>query len=126
MTERRHFIPAAGHDWLLPFYDPIQILMGGNSFRRSMIDEARIQPGQRALDIGCGTGSLIVQLLRLQPEADVTGLDPDPKALARAKPLAEDGYYGIQSTHETVGSHVAPHRHRAGVFAAARGPAFRY
>ena len=89
MAERRHFIPAAGHDWLLPFYDPLQTLIGGDSFRRSMIDEARIQPGQRVLDIGCGTGSLVVQLLRLHPEADVTGLDPDAKALARARRKAE-------------------------------------
>ena len=89
MAEQRHFTPAAGHDWLLPLYDPLQSLMGGDSFRRSMIDEARIQPGQRVLDIGCGTGSLVVQLLKLHPEADVTGLDPDPKALARAKRKAD-------------------------------------
>ena len=60
MAEHRHFIPAAGHDWLLPLYDPLQTLMGGDSFRRSMIDAAHIQPGQRVLDIGCGTGSLVV------------------------------------------------------------------
>lgn len=89
MAEPRHFIPAAGHDWLLPLYDPLQSLMGGNSFRRAMVDLAGIQPGQRVLDIGCGTGSLVVQLSKRHPEADITGLDPDPKALARARRKAE-------------------------------------
>ncbi len=89
MAEPRHFIPAAGYDWLLFLYDPLQTLMRGDSFRRAMVDQAGIQPGQRVLDIGCGTGSLVVQLLKLHPETDVTGLDPDPKALARAKRKAD-------------------------------------
>jgi ubiquinone/menaquinone biosynthesis C-methylase UbiE len=74
---------------LLPLYDPLQTLMGGNAMRGAMLAEADIQPGQSVLDIGCGTGSLIVQLLRIQAQADVTGLDPDPKALERARKKAD-------------------------------------
>jgi ubiquinone/menaquinone biosynthesis C-methylase UbiE len=81
----RSFIPAAGHDWLLPFYDPLQKLMGGDSARRELVEQADIQPGHRVLDIGCGTGSLVVLTKQLNPRAEITGLDPDPKALARAK-----------------------------------------
>ncbi len=72
-----------------------------------MIDEARIQPGQRVLDIGCGTGSLVVQLLKLHPEADVTGLDPDPKALARAKRKADRA--GVSPTLEVGFSDDLPY-----------------
>ena len=82
--EHRHFIPAAGHDWLLPLYDPLQRLFGGDSIRRELVDCAALVPGHRVLDIGCGTGSLTVLLARDHPEAGVVGLDPDPKALARA------------------------------------------
>ncbi len=82
--ENRHFIPAAGHDWLLPLYDPLQRLFGGDSIRRELVDCAALAPGQRVLDIGCGTGSLTVLLARDHPEAAVVGLDPDPKALSRA------------------------------------------
>jgi ubiquinone/menaquinone biosynthesis C-methylase UbiE len=89
MSEHRHFLPAAGVDWLLPFYDPLQTLMGGNAMRAGMIEHAAIEPGQRVLDIGCGTGSLVVHILQHRGDADVTGLDPDPKALARARKKAE-------------------------------------
>jgi ubiquinone/menaquinone biosynthesis C-methylase UbiE len=48
------------------------------------------------LDIGCGTGSLVVQIKRLHPEADVVGLDPDPKALARAARKARRAGVSVQ------------------------------
>jgi len=34
--------------------------------------------------VGCGTGTLAVLTKRFHPEVSVTGLDPDPKALAHA------------------------------------------
>jgi ubiquinone/menaquinone biosynthesis C-methylase UbiE len=83
--EQRKFIPAAGHDWLLPLYDPLLRWIGREELlKRPLIDQAGIQPGHRILDVGCGTGSLTVLLKRLHPGADVHGLDPDPKALAIA------------------------------------------
>lgn len=81
----RHFLPAAGHDLFLPLYDPLISFMGGNRTRKELIDQARIEPTHRALDIGCGTGTLVVLLKQQYPAADVVGLDPDPKALRRAK-----------------------------------------
>jgi ubiquinone/menaquinone biosynthesis C-methylase UbiE len=85
----RTFIPAAGHDWLLPLYDPVQRLFGGDAARRELVAQAEIRPGHRVLDIGCGTGSGSVLIKQLHPEAEVVGLDPDPKALARARRKAE-------------------------------------
>ncbi|MBV8277295.1 MAG: class I SAM-dependent methyltransferase [Verrucomicrobia bacterium] len=37
------------------------------------------------IDYECGTGTLAILIKRLHPTMDVVGLDPDPKALARAK-----------------------------------------
>lgn len=85
----RHFVPAAGHDWLLPLYDPLQRLLGAETILRELVAQARIRPGQRVLDIGCGTGNLAVLVKQLHPEADVVGLDPDPKALVRARRKAQ-------------------------------------
>ena len=86
---RRTYLPAAGHDWFLPLYDPFVKLVGGDRVRRALLEQAGVRAGQRVLDVGCGTGSLVVLIKRLHPDVDVVGLDPDPKALARARRKAE-------------------------------------
>ena len=88
-TPQRAYIPAAGRDFLLPFYDPLNRLLGVAKLHRELIEEARLAPGQRVLDIGCGTGSLAVLLREEHPQVEMVGLDPDPKALAIARRKAE-------------------------------------
>ncbi len=85
----RSFVPAAGVDWLLPLYDPLLRLMGEDHIKGALIDAADPRPGDRVLDLGCGTGTLAVLLKGRRPEVEVCGLDPDPKALARARRKAE-------------------------------------
>lgn len=92
----RTYIPAAGHHWSLPLYDPAVKLLGADKARRALLDQAAILPGQRILDIGCGTGSLAVLIKRLHPGCDVVGLDPDPNALARARRKADQAKVSIQ------------------------------
>ena len=82
----RTYLPAAGRDWRLPLYDPFVKLLGGDAARRVLLDQAGLRPGQRVLDVGCGTGTLATLIKQLHPEVEVVGLDPDPKALARASP----------------------------------------
>jgi len=85
MTESaRTYLPAAGHDWFLPLYDPLVKLIGGEAAGKALLDQAALRPGHRVLDVGCGTGTLATQIKRLYPDVEVVGLDPDPKALARA------------------------------------------
>jgi ubiquinone/menaquinone biosynthesis C-methylase UbiE len=87
---KREFIPAAGVDWLLPLYDPLLRLLGRDELlRRTLIADSDIEPGQHLLDIGCGTGILSVLLKQVEPDANVRGLDPDPKVLARARARAK-------------------------------------
>jgi ubiquinone/menaquinone biosynthesis C-methylase UbiE len=93
---KRTFLPAAGRDSFLPLYDLMTKLMGADHARRGLLTQAQIRLGYRILDIGCGTGSLLIQLKRLYPGTDVVGLDPDPKALARANRKAERAAVSIQ------------------------------
>ncbi len=88
MTESRAYVPAAGRDWLLPLYDPLLRLLGDARLKRAFLERADIRPGQRVLDLGCGTGNLALRLHELCPEAEIVGLDPDPKALERARAKA--------------------------------------
>jgi ubiquinone/menaquinone biosynthesis C-methylase UbiE len=81
---RRTYLPAAGRDWFLPLYDPLVRLIGGDEARRTLLDQASIRPSERMLDLGCGTGTLVVLIKQLHPDVEVVGIDPDPKALARA------------------------------------------
>ena len=93
---RRHYLPAAGHDLFLPLYDPLVRLLGGDRARRMLVTQANIQAGQRILDIGCGTGTLVIELKRQHADVYVVGLDPDPKALSRAKSKANRAGISVQ------------------------------
>src|SRR5439155_12376617 len=64
-------------------------LRGGDSARRVLVEHAALQPGQRVLEVGCGTGTLLMLITRAQPGLELTGLDPDARALARAKRKAD-------------------------------------
>jgi len=93
---QREILPAAGRDVFLPLYDPIVSLMGFDSARRELISRADIEPGLHVLDIGCGTGTLLVKLKRQYGAAQVVGLDPDPKALRRAHIKAARAAVSVQ------------------------------
>jgi len=95
----RTYLPSAGHDWFLPFYDPLVKLLGGEAARKALLDQAALRPGQRVLDVGCGTGTFAVMIKRLHPDVEMVGLDPDLKALARAKRKAARAAASIQFDH---------------------------
>lgn len=80
----RTFVPAMGHDRLLPLYDMIQWMAGVPAMHRALVDAANLRANLRVLDIGCGTGNLAVAVRRRYPDVEVVGLDPDPRALKRA------------------------------------------
>ena len=87
MTERtshRHFVPCMGGSALTPFYDLVHRLSGLGRVHAEMIRMADLRPGQQVLDIGCGTGNLLLALGRERSDVELVGLDPDARALARA------------------------------------------
>ncbi len=86
---RRTFVPAMGNDRLLPLYDMVQRLAGVPGMHRALIDAADLHAGLRVLDIGCGTGNLVLAVRRRYPDVEVVGLDPDAKALDRARRKAD-------------------------------------
>jgi ubiquinone/menaquinone biosynthesis C-methylase UbiE len=97
MTEtQRAYVPAAGRDWRLPFYDPLVALMGAGHTRQMLIEQAGFQSNQRVLEIGCGTGTLLTLIARQYPGLAAVGLDPDPKALARARTKAARSGVSVQ------------------------------
>jgi len=84
MSRERPYMPAASLHVLLPIYDPIMKLLGYRGALAPLVAQAALQPGHRVLDIGCGTGTLAVLIKTAHPSVETTGIDPDPRALARA------------------------------------------
>ena len=80
----RPFLPGMGRTWLLPFYDVCTRVGGVRALHERAVELAGIAAGETAVDVGCGTGNLSFAVLAFQPDARVTGLDPDGASLRRA------------------------------------------
>lgn len=88
MNTSEPYVPALGVRWLTRFYDlVIRVSLREGHIKSALVEQVGLTPGQRALDLGAGTGTLTLMLKRAQPEADVIGLDGDLEilAIARAK-----------------------------------------
>ncbi|HLZ64126.1 MAG TPA: methyltransferase domain-containing protein [Ktedonosporobacter sp.] len=58
-------------------------------FRRRTVTMANIQPGEQVLDVGCGTGTLAMEVARIVGRAGrVVGVDPGLQQIARARSKA--------------------------------------
>ena len=71
-----------------PYYDfMVNVTSLGHAglLRRMTVDNALIQPGNRVLDVGCGTGEVAL-LAKTRTEAGkVHGIDPAPEMIAVAR-----------------------------------------
>ncbi len=79
------YLPAAGHDALLPCYDLMSRLLGMKRVHEAVIAQAELSDCRRVLEVGCGTGNLIIRAKRGRPQLEAIGCDPDPRALDNAR-----------------------------------------
>src|SRR3990170_912157 len=57
--------------------------------RQRTANLARIQPGEKVLDVGCGTGTLAMEVApRVGATGRVVGIDPGEQQIARARSKA--------------------------------------
>jgi len=89
MAPERKYLPAASLDILLPAYDPIMRVFGFTRALQPLVDQAELLPHHTVLDIGCGTGALDLLIKQAHPDVTLTAIDPDPRALERARRKAE-------------------------------------
>jgi lipoprotein signal peptidase len=82
MADDKSFTPALGrHEWTGEYDRTIRIWTREKIWRRLLVELIAIKPGERLLDVGCGTGTLAIMLKQQRPEATIIGLDPDPEIL---------------------------------------------
>jgi ubiquinone/menaquinone biosynthesis C-methylase UbiE len=89
MSTGPRYIPALRFGWLTPVYDPVlRRMMPEVALKQQLIAQAQTAAGQRVLDLGAGTGTLTVMIKQTCPDADVVGLDGDPRVLTLAREKA--------------------------------------
>jgi ubiquinone/menaquinone biosynthesis C-methylase UbiE len=90
MGPKEKYIPALNQSWLTPLYDPLlKWGMREDVFKRYLVEHAHLAVGQKVLDLGCGTGTLTIQIKRFLPQIELFGLDGDPAVLQIARQKAE-------------------------------------
>lgn len=89
----RDFLPGAGKASLMWSYDLLTTLARVGKHLDALVRTAGIAPGERVVEIGCGTGNLTLRAAAAG--GVVTGLDPDIGALNRAARKARRRGVGV-------------------------------
>jgi ubiquinone/menaquinone biosynthesis C-methylase UbiE len=91
------YVPALGHGRLTPFYDVVVAMTTRERrFKHALIDQARLEPGLRVLDLATGSGTLALWMKQYQPTLDLSAVDADPTILAIARRKAAKANAEIQ------------------------------
>ncbi len=76
------------------FYDAVATLMTlgrAPAIRKMTLELVEVRPGQKLLDVGCGTGSLaIVAKAKAGPDGEVHGIDASPEMIEVARRKADN------------------------------------
>lgn len=88
MNATKHHAPHTSgrvihHAWL---YDLMGTKMSGG--RETLLELAAPASGEAVLDVGCGTGTLALDAAARVPAAAITGIDPSPEMIERARDKA--------------------------------------
>ncbi|WP_437815499.1 class I SAM-dependent methyltransferase [Sorangium sp. So ce1078] len=97
MHTHARYIHALGPAVLTRFYDPaVRLLIREEAFRSQLVSHMQLAPGQRVLDVGCGTGTLAVLAQQRHPGVEVHAVDGDDKVLAIAREKAARAGAGVR------------------------------
>jgi ubiquinone/menaquinone biosynthesis C-methylase UbiE len=96
------FTPGLSFSILTPLYDRCVRLLGFGAFARQVmrvLEATGVRGDEALLDLGCGTGTLIIELKKRFPGMAITGMDPDTKMLRMAEYKARKAGTGVELRH---------------------------
>jgi len=86
-------------DRIAGVYDGMNLLISGFQeprWRRRAVTETGLRPGERALDVACGTGKVTLDLYRsVQPGGEALGIDAAPRMIEAAD-ARKEGAAGLR------------------------------
>lgn len=86
-TQREYWSGKVGGEWA-NHAERIDVMLG--PVTETLLDAAALQAGDRAIDIGCGSGATTLEIARrVGPSGAVTGVDLSPQLLAVARERAQ-------------------------------------
>jgi len=103
MNKKPRYIHAFYFRWLNFVYDPMLQYLGREAkFKSRLVEQASLEKGHRALDIGCGTATLTILIKRACGDCEVVGLDGDPAILEVARRKVARAGLNIRLIHGTA------------------------
>jgi SAM-dependent methyltransferase len=81
----RPYLPAMGRSAPTALYDVFTRALGARSIHWQLVAQAGLAPQQTVLEVGTGTGEVLLLAARVAPGATLVGLDPDPNVLDLAR-----------------------------------------
>ena len=97
--ETKGLIGSGGwrHDLMEWFFDTFVFRGQLRALRQRTANLARMHPGEQVLDVGCGTGTLAMEVQsRVGRAGRVAGIDPSPQQIARARAKAARRHVPIE------------------------------
>jgi len=67
-----------------------------STFKRALVEQAALCGNEDVLDVGCGTGTLLLEVKERYPESKCTGVDGDPKIVSIGREKSERRRLAIQ------------------------------
>lgn len=100
----KDYVPAFNYDFLTPWYDFfVEILGYGKTQRNKVIDLLDLKSEEGLLDIGCGTGSLLILAKEKYSHIKMVGVDIDPKVLSIARKKSQAAKLEIEFLETSSG-----------------------
>src|SRR5581483_5679106 len=80
------YVSALRFRWLTRLFDKVlAATLKERAFKQALVEQARLEPSHRILDVGAGTGTLALLMKASRPETQVVALDGDPEILEIAR-----------------------------------------